>query len=201
MLSDGYHDVPDGYLAMVVTYLEMTEPAPLRGVPLPEGCAFVPLARDVDVYRDVFRRVGQEWLWFGHLLLDDATLSAHLNSPEIELWTLEKDGTPEALLGLKFEESGACELEYFGLTAKLIGSGAGAYLMDRAIEMAWSRDITRFKLHTCTLDSPQAMAFYKRSGFTPYRRAIEVAEDPRTLGIYPQSAAPGMPIIKPGQRG
>ena len=32
MLTDGYHDVPLGKLAMVVTHLEMREAAPLRDV-------------------------------------------------------------------------------------------------------------------------------------------------------------------------
>ena len=37
MLSDGYHDIPPGKVAAVVTHLEMREPAPLRPVPAPEG--------------------------------------------------------------------------------------------------------------------------------------------------------------------
>ena len=50
-------------------------------------------------------------------------------------------------------------------------------------------------LHTCTLDHPQALTFYQRSGFTPYRREVEVADDPRLIGKAPRHAAAHVPII------
>lgn len=195
MLSDGFHGVPAGKVAMVVTHLEMTaKPAP-RGAALPDGLTFTELPRDPDVYRDLFRRVGRDWLWFGRLLMEDLALCAILESDSVGLWTITKDGVPEAILELDWREARACELAYFGLTPRLIGTGAGAFLMDRATELAWSRDIARFHVHTCTLDSPQAIGFYERSGFTPVRREIEVADDPRALGIYTEDAAPHVPRI------
>ncbi len=194
-LPDGFYDVPQGKLAMVVTHLEMAAPAALRGAPLPEGLAFTGFPPDRTAYRDLFRRIGQDWLWFGRLELTDVELSAILNDPKVHLYTLEKDGRPEALLELDFRQDGACELAYFGLTQALIGTGAGAYLMDRAISLAWAEDITRFHVHTCTIDSPQALGFYERSGFTAYRRQIEVAPDPRLIGLHPEHAAPGVPIV------
>ncbi|MEP4195175.1 MAG: GNAT family N-acetyltransferase [Aliishimia sp.] len=196
MLDDGYHDVPAGKLAMVVTYLKMTTPAALRGAVLPDGLSLEPLARDVETYLDVFRRVGQDWLWFERLKTPAADLAALLHDPKVSIFTLMKNGQAEALLELDFREHGVCELAYFGLTPALIGSGAGAYLMDRAIEAAWAAEIDEFQLHTCTLDSPQAMDFYIRSGFKPYKRKIEVSEDPRTHGVYGIGVAPKVPHLK-----
>ena len=37
MLEEGFHKVPLGHVATVVTYLEMTSPAALRPAELPEG--------------------------------------------------------------------------------------------------------------------------------------------------------------------
>lgn len=194
-LSDGFFDVPAGKLAMVITHLQMMQSAPLRGADLPEGLTFAALPRDLAIYRDLFERVGQDWLWFGRLELDDAELAAILTDPKVHVFTLEKDGQPEALLELDFRQDGACELAYFGLTSALIGSGAGAFLMDQAISRAWAGDITRFHVHTCTLDSPQALSFYRRSGFTPYRREIEISPDPRLHGLHPKNAAPATPLV------
>ena len=176
MLTDGYHDVPLGKLAMVVTHLEMREAAPLRDVPAPEGVTLRALTPTLDWYRDIFRRVGQDWLWFGRL-------------------TKTKDGRDEALLELKFTADGTCELAYFGLTPALIGSGAGRYLMNHAIRTAWARPISRFHLHTCTLDSPQALSFYIRSGFTPFKRQVEVADDPRLIDLLDKDAGAHVPTI------
>jgi hypothetical protein len=35
-----------------------------------------------------------------------------------------------------------------------------------------------------------------KCGFRPYKRAIEVADDPRLRGILPEDAAPQIPIIR-----
>ena len=195
MLTDGYHDVPLGKLAMVVTHLEMREAAPLRDVPAPEGVALRALPPTLDWYRDIFRRVGQDWLWFGRLTKTDAELQALLSDADTQFFTLTKDGRDEALLELKFTADGTCELAYFGLTPALIGSGAGRYLMNHAIRAAWARPISRFHLHTCTLDSPQALSFYIRSGFTPFKRQVEVADDPRLIDLLDKDAGAHVPTI------
>lgn len=195
MLTDGYHDVPLGKLAMVVTHLEMREAAPLRDVPAPEGVTLRALTPTLDWYRDIFRRVGQDWLWFGRLTKTDAELQALLSDADTQFFTLTKDGRDEALLELKFTAVGTCELAYFGLTPALIGSGAGRYLMNHAIRTAWARPISRFHLHTCTLDSPQALSFYIRSGFTPFKRQVEVADDPRLIDLLDKDAGAHVPTI------
>ena len=67
--------------------------------------------------------------------------------------------------------------------------------MERALDLAWAAPIDRFHVHTCSLDSPAALAFYIRSGFTPYARQVEVADDPRLTGALPRDAAPQVPIL------
>jgi len=196
MLGDGFHDIPAGKVATVVTYLEMRAPQ-LRGAPLPDGLTFEEMSPDVASYRTLYRRVGDDWLWFGRNLLPDADLAAILDDPGTRYFTFIKEGVPEALLELDFRQEGDCELAYFGLTSNLIGTGAGAYLMDRAMEHAFARPIARFHVHTCTIDSPQALAFYRRSGFAPVMQRIEVADDPRIAHGYDRALAPHVPIIGP----
>jgi GNAT superfamily N-acetyltransferase len=197
MLRDGLHDVPPGKLAMVVTHLEMHEPAELRPVPAPEGFTFRSFSPNTDQYRDLFRRVGGlNWLWYGRLRMADAALAAILDDPQVHHYTLTRDGEDEALLELDFRQKGECELAYFGLTPALIGSGAGRFLMNQAISLAWERSITRFHVHTCTLDSQQALPFYIRSGFTPYRRQVEIDDDPRLTGVLPETSGAHVPLIR-----
>ena len=120
-----------------------------------------------------------------------------LNDPLVHLFTLSLNGRDEALLELDFREEGACELAYFGLTRELIGYGAGRFLMNEAIARAWAQPISRFHVHTCTLDSPQALGFYRRSGFVPVRQQLEVDDDPRLSGLVPTDVAPNVPIFTP----
>jgi len=56
--------------------------------------------------------------------------------------------------------------------------------------------VARVWLHTCTLDGPAALSFYMKCGFRPYKRAIEVANDPRIRGMLSEDAAPQVPIIR-----
>jgi hypothetical protein len=51
-------------------------------------------------------------------------------------------------------------------------------------------------VHTCTLDHPSALGFYRAQGFTPFARAVETFADPRLSGHLAESAAPHVPIIK-----
>jgi len=102
----------------------------------------------------------------------------------------------EGFLELDFRESGQCEIGMFGVTAKLVGTGAGHWLMNRALDIAWSRPVERVWLHTCTFDHPAALAFYQRSGFRPFRRQVEVVDDPRLDGTVPRDMARHVPVIE-----
>ena len=128
--------------------------------------------------------------------MSDADLAAVIHAPEVEVCALQHDGRDEGLLELDFREPGQCELVFFGVTAKLIGSGAGRFLMSRALQRAWSQAISRLWVHTCTLDHPNALAFYQRTGFRPFRLQVEVSDDPRLDGTLPRDVARHVPIMK-----
>jgi len=198
-LSDGYTDVPAGKIAAVVTHLEMVSPASPRPVPPLEGISLRAVTTpDATWYRDLFAWVGAEdWLWSSRLELSTPALETIIHDTKVEIYALTKNGRDEGLLELDFRTDNECELLFFGLARALIGQGAGRYLMNQAIERAWSRPIRRFWLHTCTHDHPDAVAFYMRSGFRPFRRQIEIADDPRLAGVIPETAAPQLPIIRP----
>lgn len=195
ILPDGYSDVPAGKIAAVVTHLEMLTP-PARDVFPPSERTIRHVARpDLDWYRDLHRRVGADWLWTGRLRMSDAELGSRIHVDGIEVHALREDGRDEGLLELDFREPRTCEIVFFGVTAKLIGSGAARSLMTSALNHAWSSQIDRLWLHTCTFDSPRALAFYRRSGFRPFRQQIEVVDDPRRDGALPRYAAPHVPLI------
>jgi hypothetical protein len=198
-LELGFHAVPAGHLATVVTDLEMTSPPARRAtVALPDG---VSLARvphpDVVWYRELFSRVGgQDWLWVSRLKMPQSDLAAILADENVEVYVLRQGDLAVALLELDFRESGACEIAFFGVAPALTGSTAGRFLMSHAIDTAFAHDgMTRLHLHTCTMDHPRALAFYRRSGFTPWRQRVEVLPDPRLTGDLPPDAGPHMPVF------
>ncbi len=195
-LRDGYTDLPGGKVANVVTCLEMrTHPEPSPDPPRPECTLERITERETARYRTLFRRVGEQYLWFSRLALSDEQLAQTIRDPRAEIHAVRLAGRDEGLLELDFREPGECELLFFGITDALLGKGMGRWLMNRAIEMAWSRPIERFWLHTCTFDHPGALQFYIRSGFRPYKRQIEYSDDPRLTGLLPRNAAPQIPLL------
>jgi GNAT superfamily N-acetyltransferase len=198
LLSAGYSEVPDGHLAAVVTSLHMLERPKLRPQTADSAWQLRRIARPEPAwYRDLYGRVGTDWLWFSRLVMPAGELEAILRSADNEVYALSIDGHDEGLLELDFREPGQCELAFFGLTHAARGRGAGRWLMNRAIERAWARAIDRFWVHTCTHDHPGALAFYLRTGFRAYARRVEVAADPRLTGLVARSAAAHIPIIEP----
>ena len=196
IIPDGYSDIPAGKIPAVVTHLEMTAPPARRDDPPGRWSLRKVDAPALHWYRDLHRRVGEEWLWFSRARLNDRELAAIVHAPGVEVYALVVDGRDEGLLELDFREAGQCELVYFGVTAGLIGTGAARFLMNRALETAWSRELRRVWVHTCTFDHPAAVTFYQRSVFRAFRRQIEVADDPRLDGTASPTAARHVPIIE-----
>jgi GNAT superfamily N-acetyltransferase len=196
ILPDGYSDVPAGKVAAIVTHLEMTaRPAPRADPPRAWSLRRVETP-PLDWFRDLYRRVGEEWLWFSRIRMPDAELAERIHSPHVEVYALVDGGRDEGLLELDFRNAGHCEIGMFGVTARLVGTGAGRWLMNRALEIAWSRPVTRVWLHTCTFDHPSALAFYQRAGFRAFRRQVEVSDDPRLDGTAPRDVAKHVPVIE-----
>ncbi|MEL6064121.1 MULTISPECIES: GNAT family N-acetyltransferase [unclassified Methylobacterium] len=195
-LAAGYAAVPPGHLATIVTSLEMVRPPSRPGRPVPPGLVLQPFAdRDPEAYRSLFRDVGADWLWFSRLTLADDALAAILADEAVEILVLRQAGRDVGMLELDFRQPGLCELVFLGLTGDMIGTGLGGSLMDEALRRAWSRPIERFWLHTCTLDHPGALAFYRRFGFTPFATHVEIAPDPRLTGLLPRTCAPHVPLL------
>lgn len=143
----------------------------------------------------MFRRIGAPYLWSSRLTMSDRSLQAILDDPDVENYELRRDGSPDGMLELDFREAASCEIAFFGLVREAQGRGLGRYLMRFALQRAWERSIDRVWLHTCTLDHPGAIAFYRKCGFEPYKRQFEISDDPRSAGLLPLDAAPHIPLL------
>jgi GNAT superfamily N-acetyltransferase len=187
--------VADGELAAVVTFLEMRK-APTTQVPTSD-LSLRPIPHpDVDRYRQLFRRIGQDWLWFSRLIMSDEQLAKVIDDPAVELFAVVDElGTEIGMLELDFREAGQCEIAFIGLLPELAGRGHGRWLLGETLRLAWRDGVRRVHVHTCTLDHPAALSAYRSAGFTAYKRAIERFPDPRLCGVLPVTAAPQVPLL------
>jgi GNAT superfamily N-acetyltransferase len=196
-IRDEYTRLSAGRIAAVITHLEMY--ARPQRLPDPADTSFElrQVANpDLDWYRALYRTVGENWLWFSRLTLDDAALSRLIRDPAVLVYVLRHNGRDAGMLELDTRHFPDVEISFLGLVGELIGKGAGRFLMNRTLDICWARSPRRVTVHTCTLDHPNALGFYLRSGFTPYARSVEIADDPRLHGILPRSAAPHVPVME-----
>jgi GNAT superfamily N-acetyltransferase len=172
-----------------ITYLEMLErpvgrrmPAPLHKLALMRA-----EASTVSFYRYLYDTVGEPWLWFERRIIDDASVAAQIHQPAIEIFVLYVRGVPAGFFELDTAAARETKLCYFGLIPNFIGRRLGPYLLQAAIDRAWSRPIDRFWLHTSTFDHPKALRVYQQAGFVVYARRTVLFDDPCERGILPRT--------------
>jgi ribosomal protein S18 acetylase RimI-like enzyme len=188
-------------VATIVTTLEMTT----RPLPRPMPDAPLRLVRwerpAPERYRALFRRVGEPWLWFSRLAMEESALVAIIHDPAVQVFAaVDRRGIEVGMLELDFSDPKSCEISYFGLVPELAGKGLGRWLMAEALARGWTGEVERVWLHTCTLDHPSALGFYRRQGFTAVKRTIETFPDPRLTGLLLREAAPQVPLLDPASR-
>lgn len=160
-----------GWLESNVTYLEMRVRPDRSPIAARDGLEVRRALRPtVSFYRYLYHTVGGDWTWSGRRLMDDETLRAHIHDPAVEVNVLWVEGVPAGLMELDRRTPDEIELLYFGLIPDFIGRGLGRFALDWIIDRAWSFRPSRFWVHTCDLDHPNALAVYQKAGFIIYDR-------------------------------
>lgn len=170
---------------VTVTYLEMRKPpkrSPARPPVLPQKIALLRAeSPNVGFYRYLYNAVGAPWHWYERNQLGDDALAAIIGDEAVEIYVLYVGGAPAGYAELDLRKPPDVELAYFGLIEDFMGRGFGRYMLDWAIDAAWSRAPSRLWVHTCTLDHPSALAVYQRAGFEPYDQKTTAIPAPGAL--------------------
>ncbi len=190
--------VPPGYLASVVTHLEMRQKPELAA----QHESIFAIKRwktpDLAPYRALFAQVGLPWLWMSRLVMDDADVRAIIGHNDVHIFrVLDTGGTAVGLIELDYRIAHECEIAFLALMSEHAGQGHGRSLMQWILRQAWGHDgVARLWLHSCSFDHPGALRFYRRSGFVAFAREVEILPDPRLSGHLPRDAAPHVPLIE-----
>ena len=156
---------------VVRTYLTLDDPAQLREAASADVSARIVRHSPcpVPVYRRLYKDVGEQWFWHDRLEWSDEALADHLASPDVALWELLVGDDSAGYYELQRHDDGGIEIAYFGLVPKFIGRGLGGWMLTHAVREAWHMNAQRIWLHTCTLDSPNALPGYKARGFRAFK--------------------------------
>ncbi|HET9065170.1 MAG TPA: GNAT family N-acetyltransferase [Gemmatimonadales bacterium] len=138
---------------------------PLRAAPDGVRLRRVPDGEQAGVVREMYRRVGAAWHWLDRAHWTVGEWASFLLAKQAEVWLAESGGGAVGFVVLGTQEGDEVEICYFGLVPEWIGRGAGAWLLDRAIDRAWALGPDRLRLETCSLDAPAALPNYLARGF------------------------------------
>jgi GNAT superfamily N-acetyltransferase len=155
----------------IVTQLEMTAADQLNPAPVVDGVA-LRAAGPGPLIRELHVRIGKPHRW----------PSASRSDGEWERW-LAEPGREYRLIEFRGEVAGAAdfapqpendvEITTFGLLPEFVGKGLGGYALTLVVADAWTLPGThRVRLHTSTLDHPNALPNYLRRGFRSFSRPV-----------------------------
>ncbi|RVC59432.1 GNAT family N-acetyltransferase [Mesorhizobium sp. M00.F.Ca.ET.038.03.1.1] len=136
-------------------------------------------------YRYLVDRIGRKWHWQDYLCLSDADLAARIHGPQRDTRVLLIEGAPAGFFDLDRRDKETVEVVYFGLMEHVAGRGFGKWLLSEAMAAAFSADVRRIVLKTCSLDHPAALAIYQKAGF---RVVADVSIQMRLLTLEQRAA-------------
>lgn len=189
-------DLAAADLEIVTTYMEMTAPPTRPGIPRPVGqYAVMRLEHPtVPFYRYLYNLVGERWMWADRRRMGDAELEAAIHAEGVEIYVLYAGGEPAGYVELDRRPKPDIRIAYFGLAPAFIGRGLGRYLLNWAVDLAWSYGPERLLVSTWSFDHPRAFLNYQKAGFRPYKQERGRMRDPRLEGLIPMSVEARMPI-------
>jgi GNAT superfamily N-acetyltransferase len=169
-------------------YLEMRAVSQLRPARLPSLPHRIEraLRPSAAFARFLYTAVGAHHYWVDRLPWSKAAWDAHLSRPEVQLHTLQLDGSPAGYFELEQQAGGDVQIIYFGLLPEHLGKGLGGALLTRAVQLAWQQqDAARVWVHTCSLDAPAALRNYVSRGFTVFHQKTVAVELFEPVGPWP----------------
>ncbi len=183
-----------GVLVTVTTWsLEITSAADLRPVDPPESVEVRRALRvSPELGRFLYTAAGGNWYWVDRLVWSYDQWAERLSDPRVETWILYEDGTPAGYVELDGSHQEEVEIAYLGVMPTFLGRRLGGPLLTEAIRRGWAMGAGRVWVHTCTLDSPHALANYKARGMRIFKEhTAEIALPGEPPGAWPGAGVHG----------
>jgi GNAT superfamily N-acetyltransferase len=158
-------------VTIVITYLELEDPAALRPA-RPPRVADVAVARieppDGAVNRWFYAEVGRRHNWTDHAGRSAAEWRAWAEG--VETWVATAGGRRAGYYELR-PDGESVELAYFGVLPPFEGRGLGGFLLTHALRRGLAL-APRVWVHTNTQDGAAALPNYRARGMLPFRTVV-----------------------------
>ncbi|MDC0851124.1 GNAT family N-acetyltransferase [Candidatus Pelagibacter sp.] len=117
-----------------------------------------------------YKNVGKKHKWVDRLIWTEAQWIDYVSSKKIKTYIFKNKndlaGFFELISNIKKQE---VEIAYFGLLEEFQNKKLGSYLLTKAIKIAFTDNIKRVWLHTCSLDHKNALNNYIARGMKIFK--------------------------------
>ena len=116
-------------------------PEPRAGIEMP-GLSLEPvIAPTMEWYRSIYSMVGEDWLWYTRVVMNDDQLTAILNDDKVEVFALKSNGIDAGLLELDLRDFSRYRTGIFWSRARVCWRRCGALVDEQSAATGLGRTI------------------------------------------------------------
>ena len=126
--------------------------------------------KDININKFFYRQIGKDHYWRDRLLWSDKEWHKYVDNINLETGVMKLQ---EELIGFYEQEfhksKNEIELIQMGVLKEHQGKKLGSFLLEHIIHTAFSKNVERVWVHTCSLDHKHALDNYLSKGFKTFK--------------------------------
>ena len=126
--------------------------------------------KDININKFFYRQIGKDHYWRDRLLWSDKEWHKYVDNINLETGVMK---IQEELIGFYEQEfhksKNEIELIQMGVLKEHQGKKLGSFLLKHIIHTAFSKNVERVWVHTCSLDHKHALDNYLSKGFKTFK--------------------------------
>jgi len=144
---------------------------PTKQITLPKNLKiYLDAERDININKFFYRQVGKDHFWRDRLLWSDNEWKKYIDNKNLETGIMKISGELAGFYEQEFHQGqNEVELIQMGILKQYQGKKFGSLLLKYIIQNAFSRNIERLYVHTCSLDHKYALNNYLSKGLKIFK--------------------------------
>ena len=126
--------------------------------------------KDININKFFYRQIGRDHYWRDRLLWSDGEWHKYVDNINLETGVMKLQ---DELIGFYEQEfhrrKNEIELIQMGVLKEHQGKRLGSFLLEHIIHKAFSKNVERVWVHTCSLDHKHALDNYLSKGFKTFK--------------------------------
>ena len=153
-------------------YLELTSFKDFKEAKKPSENCSVELTnpKNFQLNKFFYKNIGKDCQWIDRLVWTDLDWTKYVSDEKLFTYILKNKDEIAGYFELLFNKNTKeAEIVYFGILEEYFGKKMGGYLLSESIKISFNMRCSRIKVHTCSLDHPNALLNYISRGMKVFK--------------------------------